>query len=175
MPIYIETPRLVLRDWNRTDLGTFTRMNMDSRVMEFYPDRLSAEETAGFYGRIVKEFADFGYGLYAVERKEDGAFMGYTGFHNIPAGIVSGGVEIGWRLAAEYWNRGYATEAAAACLDYAAGHLPFGTVYSFTSVLNVRSERVMRKIGMRKEGEFLHPSIPVGHSLRPHVLYRIDL
>ena len=85
------------------------------------------------------------------------------------------GVEIGWRLAKEYWNQGYATEAAKACLDYARINHLFNEIYSFTTVGNHRSERVMQKIGMSRVCFFTHPSLPEGHKLKPHVLYKLEL
>lgn len=174
--IYIETPRLLLRDWKEEDLKPFSEINQDSSVMEFFLKKLTDMESLDFYNRIRNEFAQCGYGLYAVERKEDCAFLGYTGFHNIAFDVdFAPGVEIGWRLKQDCWNRGYATEAAEACLKYAAGHLPFATVYSFTSLPNKRSERVMQKIGMQKVKEFPHPSVPDGHPLKEHVLYEVTL
>lgn len=174
--IYIETPRLLLRDWEEIDLKPFSDMNQDSSVMEFFLKRLTEAETLDFYNRIRNEFAQFGYGLYAVERKENHSFIGYTGFHNITLDVdFAPGIEIGWRLKQEYWNQGYATEAAKACLLYAKEHLSLNTIYSFTSLPNKRSERVMQKIGMEKVEEFPHPSVPDGHWLKEHVLYKIIL
>ncbi len=151
-------------------------MNQNPLVMEFFLKRLTEAESLGFYNRIRDEFIQCGYGLYAVERKEDHTFIGYTGFHNIAFDVdFAPGVEIGWRLKQDCWNLGYATEAAGACLKYAGEHLPFATVYSFTSLPNKRSERVMQKIGMQKVKEFPHPSVPDGHPLKEHVLYGITL
>lgn len=171
--IYIETPRLLLRDWKEKDIEPFAMMNCDPEVMRYFLKPLSANESLEFYNRIKQEFIESGYGLYAIERKEDGAFAGYTGFHRIPFDVDSTpGVEIGWRIKYEYWNRGYATEAAKACLLFAKGHLPFTTVYSFTSIPNTASERVMQKIGMEKVKTFPHPAVPDGHILKDHILYK---
>ena len=116
----IETDRLILRSWCKNDIVPFSKMNSDREVMEYLPKCLSLEETVQFYNRIVAEHSTFGYGLYAVETKSDGLFIGYVGFHHFYFyAEFSPGVEIGWRLAKEYWNQGYATEAARACLDYA--------------------------------------------------------
>ena len=83
-------------------------------------------------------------------------------------------VEIGWRLAAHFWNQGLATEGAAAVLRFAHLTLGIGEVVSFTSVHNLPSRRVMEKIGMTRdiEGDFDHPRIPKEHPLCRHVLYR---
>jgi len=115
----IETERLILRPWRKDDILPFSEINCDEEVMEYLPKCLSMEETVQFYNRIVAEHDRFGYGLYAVETKNDGSFIGYVGFHHFDFDAeFSPGVEIGWRLAGEHWNQGYATEAAKACLDY---------------------------------------------------------
>lgn len=109
----IETDRLILRAWCEDDLLPFSKMNSDKVVMEYLPKSLSYDETVQFYNRIVDEHNALGYGLYAVVLKSTGEFIGYTGFHNFDfEAEFSPGIEIGWRLAKEYWNQGYATEAA---------------------------------------------------------------
>lgn len=171
----IETDRLILRTWRKDDILPFAEINRDEVVMEYLPKTLSPEETEQFYRRIVAEHDVYGYGLYAVEAKEDGRFIGYVGLHHFDFDApFSPGVEIGWRLAREYWDKGYATEAAKACLDYARKCGLFNEVYSFTAVCNNRSERVMQKIGMEHQGFFLHPALPEGDRLQRHVLYRLD-
>lgn len=171
----IETERLVLREWSETDILPFAEINRDEEVMKYFPKKLSYEDTVGFYDRIVREFAEYGYGLYAVELKQTGEFIGYTGFHRFDfAAGFSPGVEIGWRLDSRYWNRGYATEAARACLDYAGKKKWFARVYSFTALCNRRSERVMQKIGMEYAGTFFHPALSDGHWLKEHLLYKIN-
>lgn len=174
--VYIETPRLLLRSWKEEDITVFTEMNQNPQVMEFFLNGLTEEESLSFYNRICQEFLRYGYGLYAVERKSDHSFLGYTGFHNFAFEVdFAPGVEIGWRLTDACWNQGYATEAAKACLEYARENLPFTTIWSFTSLLNKRSENVMRKIGIERVKEFSHPSVPDGHPLKEHVLYRAQM
>ncbi|MPL77515.1 hypothetical protein SDC9_23371 [bioreactor metagenome] len=174
--LYIETPHLLLRDWKEEDIKPFAEMNMDANVMKHFLNPLSEEESLGFYNRICKEFKDFGYGLYAVEKKDNGEFIGYTGFHNFMFDVdFAPGVEIGWRLKYKDWNKGYATEAAKACIEYAKENLSFKTIWSFTSLTNKSSERVMQKIGMQKIKTFPHPSILDGHPLKEHVLYKLLL
>lgn len=174
--IYIETPRLLLRSWKEEDIEPFAEINSNQHVMRFFPNPLTAEESLDFYNRIRDELTRSGYGLYAVERKEDGAFIGFTGFHNISfEADFTPGVEIGWRIRHEDWNKGYVTEAAKACLQYAAKHLPLKTIWSFTSIPNKASEKVMQKIGMEKVSNFLNPKVPDNHPLKEHVLYKIAL
>ena len=149
-------------------------MNADPNVMEFFLSSLSSEESFAFYQRIQNEFQTCGFGLYAVERKEDHAFMGYTGLHQITFDVdFAPGIEIGWRLAHEYWGQGYAPEAANACLEYTRNKTDIKELFSFTSLLNQRSERVMQKIGMERVREFDHPLVPGEHPLCRHVLYHI--
>lgn len=172
----IETDRLILRAWCKDDLLPFSKMNSDKVVMEYLPKCLSYDETVQFYNRIVDEHNALGYGLYAVVLKSTGEFIGYTGFHHFDfEAEFSPGIEIGWRLAKEYWNQGYATEAAKACIDYACRRKLFDKIYSFTSISNHRSERVMQKIGMEHQGFFLHPSLPDGHRLKEHTFYKLEL
>ena len=172
----IETDRLILRPWNDNDIAPFAEMNRDKRVMENMPKCLTPEESEEFYHRIVAEHQNCGYGLYAVELKDSGRFIGYTGFHRFDFDVpFAPGVEIGWRLAYPYWGHGYATEAAKACIEYARERHLFDIVYSFTAICNHRSERVMQRIGMTRQDFFNHPALPDGHRLKPHVLYILDL
>lgn len=173
--IYAETERLILRSWEYEDLPIFIAMNKDKRVMRFFPDTLSDYETESFYNSILKEFKRNGWGLYAVEIKSSGEYIGYVGLHEIGfEAAFTPGIEIGWRLAADYHNQGYATEAANAVLGLAKMNA-ITHLYSFTAKINVPSERVMQKIGMVKVGEFDHPKLPADSPLLTHVLYRIDL
>ena len=155
MKLYIETERLLLREWTPNDLPTFIKMNQDPEVMEFFPKILDSKESIDFYQRICKEFDKVKYGLFAVERKSDHKFIGYTGLHkaDFPANFTPC-IEIGWRLIKDVWNQGYATEAAKACLQYGFINLNIKEIYSFTAAINKRSERVMQKIGLQKIGEF---------------------
>lgn len=173
--VFIETERLILRSWKSDDLRLFAAMNKDSRVMCYFPSVLSDAETEAFYDRIQNEFNQKGWGLYAVEVKNTGDFIGYVGLHEIGfEADFTPGVEIGWRLAAEHHNQGYATEAARAALNLAK-EAGIDRLYSFTARINTPSERVMQKIGMDKIGEFLHPKLSHDSPLGIHVLYKIDL
>lgn len=170
-----ETERLRLRRWKRDDLHRFAAMNRDARVMKYFPALLTDSETEAFYHRIQAEFESSGWGLYAVELKQSGEFIGYVGLHEIGfEADFTPGIEIGWRLAAEHHNHGYATEAAMAVLDLAKSY-GIGRLYSFTAVVNKPSERVMQKIGMVRVGAFDHPKLTADSPLRRHVLYQIEL
>lgn len=143
--------------------------------MEFFPKTLSQQESDDSYRRITAFIEQNGFGLFAAEEKESNKFIGFIGF-NRPAftSYFTPCIEIGWRLDRRFWNRGLATEGARACLEYGFSSLDFKEIVSFTSKVNIRSINVMRKIGMSFEGEFEHPNVEAGHSLRTHVLYKIS-
>ena len=171
----IKTDRLILRLWKSEDLPLFTEMNKDPRVMRYFPAILTDEQTESFYNRIQSEFERNGWGLYAVELKSNGTFIGYVGLHEIGFDAdFTPGVEIGWRLATDFHNQGLATEAAKEVLKLARQN-GLQRLYSFTTKQNAPSERVMQKIGMTKVGEFEHPNLSTDSPLRTHVLYQIDL
>ncbi len=175
MKVYLETDRLILRSWKPEDLPLFARMNKDTRVMRYFPATLTDEQTESFYNRIISEFEWNGWGLFAVEMKSTKMFIGYVGLHEIGFdSYFTPGIEIGWRLAADYHNYGLATEAAKAVLKLAK-EKGLTRLYSFTAKLNVPSERVMQKIGMSKVGYFEHPNLSIDSPLRTHVLYQINL
>lgn len=173
---YIETERLILRSWRMTDRAVFAEINSNNKVMRYFPKPLSIDESNGFVDRINSEFEETGFGLYAVEIKETGEFIGYVGFHRFTFDVpFSPGWEIGWRISDKFWNKGYATEAAMACIKYAQEKKLCNRLYSFTAVPNIASENVMKRIGMSFEGLFMHLALAEGHWLKEHKLYSLDL
>jgi RimJ/RimL family protein N-acetyltransferase len=175
VPRELRTPRLWLRRWRPEDREPFAALNGDARVMEYFPGTLAREQSDALASRIESQLAQRGYGLWAVEVPGATAFAGFIGL-SVPAfdAPFTPCVEIGWRLAAEHWGRGYAPEGARAVLDLAFADLGLAEVVSFTAAGNARSRRVMEKIGMvtRAADDFDHPLVPAGHWLRRHVLYR---
>jgi RimJ/RimL family protein N-acetyltransferase len=151
-------------------------INADPRVMEFMPKALTAEESDALADRAELHFERNGFGPFAAELRQNGAFLGFIGL-SIPRfdAPFMPAVEIGWRLAAEYWGQGLATEGAREALGYGFEELGLSGVVSFTTEANIRSRRVMEKLGMTHDAvdDFEHPSLPEGHPLRHHVLYRI--
>ena len=135
--------------------------------MEHFPAVLTRAEADAMADRIEAHFAEHGYGLWAVE--VDGRFAGFTGLAWSDA-LGGRDLEVGWRLASWAWGHGYATEAARAALAVGLEHTD--QVVSLTALTNLRSQAVMQRLGMRRDGEFDHPSIPEGHPLRRHVVYR---
>jgi len=172
----LRTVRMILRRWRDEDLEPYAALNADPRVMEYFPSTLSREQSDEHAAQIRAAMDEHGFGLWAVEVPGVSSFIGFVGL-SIPRfeAPFMPCVEIGWRIAHEQWDRGYATEGARAALDVAFGELALPEVVSFTSITNDRSRRVMERVGMqRNEGEdFDHPQLPEGHPLRRHVLYRI--
>ncbi len=174
----IQTNRLILRDWKENDLELFAQLNADPRVMEHFPSVKSFDESIKEYNSILEHFKKHSYGWWAVSEKNDTDFIGFIGLRYIdfPASFTPS-VEIAWRLSYDYWGKGYATEGANACLKYGFEVLKLPEIISFTSVPNVRSQAVMKRIGMDHdlEGDFNHPKLPKEHRLCRHVLYRIGI
>jgi len=172
----LETPRLRLRGWQPDDRAPFGALNADPRVVEFLPGPLTREQSDVVADRIEAHFAEHGFGWWAVEIPGVAPFAGFIGLarprftaHFTPC------IEIGWRLAAEHWGRGYATEGAHAALEFGFTRLGLDEIVSLTVPANTRSRRVMEKLGLKHNpvDDFDHPLLPEGHRLRRHVLYRI--
>ena len=171
-----ESERLGFRRWTDADKEPFARMNADPQVMEYFPKPLTREESDRLIERFEQHTEERGFGIWAVERKEDGAFIGYIGL--LEVGFDAGfrdAIEIGWRLDNKFWKQGYATEGAKACLSYAFGVLGLTEICSFTAAINGPSETVMQRIGMVKVKDFDHPKLEEGSPLRRHVLYKIKV
>lgn len=169
-----QSARLGFRNWTDADIAPFASLNADPVAMEFFPKTLSYEETASLAKKFMADFEEHGFCFYAVDRLDTGGFIGFIGLKrtNFQASFTPC-VEIGWRLLRSVWGLGFATEGAIRCLKYAFEELALQEVYSFTAVINKRSERIMQKAGMKKIGEFPHPVLTEGHPLQQHVLYRI--
>jgi RimJ/RimL family protein N-acetyltransferase len=144
--------------------------------MEYMPHSLSKKESDTLAEQIEAHFRQYGFGLCAVELRRGGGFIGFVGL-NVPSfdAPFTPCVEIGWRLAAEYWGQGLATEGAHAIVRYGFDTLGLDQLVSFTVPANARSRRVMEKIGMTHDpaDDFDHPRLPAGHPLRHHFLYRV--
>ena len=170
------TPRLLLRPWRDEDVAPFAAMNADVRVMEHFPKPLSGAESNAVAERIRGHFGRHGFGLWAVEVVGAAPFAGFVGL-SVPTfeAHFTPCVEVGWRLAFEGWGHGYATEAARAALDFGFARLGLEEIVSYTVPANLRSRRVMERLGMTRSptDDFDHPWLPEEHPLRRHVLYRL--
>ncbi|HEY4832552.1 MAG TPA: GNAT family N-acetyltransferase [Waddliaceae bacterium] len=178
MKSVIKTERLILRPWQQEDLELFAQLNSDARVMEYFPSTLNKQESDNLAERISTKLEEQGWGLWAVSIPSIAEFIGFIGLaepsfnaHFTPA------VEVGWRLAYDFWGHGYATEGAIACLRYGFEKLNLNEIVSFTAIQNMRSRRIMEKISLHHDpkDDFDHPKLQEGHPLRKHVLYRLYL
>jgi len=175
-PVSITTARLLLRPWRASDREQFARINGDPHVMEWFPRTLNRQESDAMANAIDLRLNEQDWGLWAVELPGVAEFIGLVGLNPADAVLGYPAVEVGWRLAAEHWGRGYAPEAARASLAYGFDTLELEEIVSFTSVGNAKSRRVMEKIGMTRDPsrDFDHPSVPAGSALVRHVLYAIS-
>jgi RimJ/RimL family protein N-acetyltransferase len=172
----IATERLVLREWHEADREPFAAMNADPRVMEHFPSTLTRGESDAMIERIVARWRRDGHGLWAVERTEDGAFLGFTGLASpTDAPDLPQFVEVGYRFAVPAWGHGYASEAAGAAVTFGFEVLGLEEIASWTALSNTRSQAVMRRIGMTHDpaDDFDHPRLPEGHPIRRHVMDRL--
>jgi RimJ/RimL family protein N-acetyltransferase len=167
--------QLILRQWRDSDLEPYAAMNADPEVMRCFPAPLTRAESIASMKRQRRAIAERGWGLWAVE--VDGAFAGFTGL-DIPgfSAPFTPCVEIGWRFRREFWGRGLAFRAARKALSFGFESLQLAEIVSFTALTSVRSRRLMERLGFQRDanGDFDHPSIPAGHELRRHVLYRLS-
>jgi RimJ/RimL family protein N-acetyltransferase len=176
-PTILRTRRLILRQWKESDLLPFARMNADQRVMEFMLGKMTKEETRQSIEGIKKHFDAHGFGRWAVEIADSGKFIGFVGISIPPYTLpFSPCVEVAWRICPEEWGRGYAPEAAKEALRDGFERVGLEEIVSFTTLTNLKSRRVMEKLGMQycPDQNFDHPMVPEGHSLRRHVLYRME-
>ncbi len=170
----IITERLILRPWKESDRALFAKLNADPEVMEFFPKTLTRSESDELVDRLAVHIEENGWGLFAVELKETSDFIGTIGIKPITfQAHFTPAVEVGWRLAKEYWGKGYATEGAKASLDYGFNVLKLEKIVSITTLANLRSQAVMKKLGMKHDPKdnFDHPMLPDGHPMQSHVLY----
>lgn len=176
MSNFVETERLILRQWKESDRETFVELNSSKENLPFFPNPFSKDESDKFIDKTISLIEKNGFGLFAVEIKSTGEFIGFTGLHNPTYKThFTPCTEIGWRLHKNFWGKGYATEAAKGALDFAFNQLKLDEIVSFTATLNTPSIKVMERIGMTRDesGEFDHPNVPDGHILKRHVLYRL--
>lgn len=173
----IDTDRLILRAWRDSDRAPFAAMGRDAEVMRHLGPLMSPKESDAAIDRLVGVQAARGYTFWAVERRGDGAFLGFCGLKPGPEGTpIEGRIEIGWRIARAHWRQGYAREAALASLDWGWANLADSTIFAMTVPANVASWTLMERIGMKRrpDGDFDHPAVPDGSPLKRHIVYAID-
>ena len=175
MCIQLETPRLILRQWQNADLEAFYQLNSNTEVMQYFPKVLDKTESDQLAYRIQSLIQQNGWGFWAVELKSTQEFMGFTGLHHQPTQFkFSPCTEIGWRLNSQYWGNGYATEAALRCLEFAFNSLNLNEIVAFTAKQNLKSQAVMKRIGMTYKFDFDHPELDDQSPLKEHQLFSIQ-
>ncbi len=170
-----KSDRLGFRNWLASDIEKLAAINADKEVMEFFPSTRTLPETKTFIERMQRQYGDKGYCYFAVDNLEYDTFIGFIGLseQNFAADFTPC-IDIGWRLAKTAWNKGYATEGAKRCLEYGFEALHLDRIYSIAPVANLKSQQVMKKIGMRKVKTFEHPQLLDNARLRKCVLYVIE-
>lgn len=174
--MHITTDRMILRPFEERDLDVLAALNADPCVMRYYPAPYSRQETEAMITRYQSRWQKDGYSFAAATLRSSGRLIGLCGLSLFTAPVHFAPMpEIGWRFLPELWRQGYATEAARAWLRFGYEICNLSEIVSFTACVNQPSQAVMRKIGMVRFSafDFDMPSIPVGHALRPHVVYRL--
>lgn len=165
--------RLGFRNWEPVELEELFEMNTDEKVMEFFPALPSRQQTMEFMARMQQQYVDKGFCYFAVDRLDKGTFIGFIGIseQHYPADFTPC-VDIGWRIKSSEWNQGYASEGAQRCLEYAQAELQLKEIYSVAPKANLKSEHIMKKIGLIKQYEFDHPLLLNDARLKTCVLYK---
>ena len=178
--IRLTTDRLVLRPWEDRDRAPLAAILGDAHVRRFYPSVATAEQTNAQIDASIEKSRQYGFHFQAAELRATGVLIGLIGIGIIPDAVrdaIPGRpeVEIGWQLDQAVWGQGLAPEGARAWLDFGFNRLRLPQIVAFTAALNLPSQRVMEKLGMRRDpsDDFQHPNLAEGHALRPHVVYRI--
>ena len=180
--IYFETSRLLLRSWVPEDVEPMAKISASTRVMQFFPNLSTLDETKALIAHIENHFKRYGFGLFAVERKDTCEFIGFVGLNEVGFDIPTLQdeqkpiIEIGWRLSDKHWGFGFAPEAGRMVLKGAFEKFGLEKVVSFTAELNTKSIRVMEKIGLKHlhKYDFAHPNLSNESDLKPHVLYQLS-
>lgn len=176
-PLELRTPRVLLRQWKDSDSDAWAAMNADPQVRRYFPGVLNRTEAQGEADRIRAAIAQRGWGMWALEIPGVHPFAGFVGL-NLPGFEAPWmpAVEVGWRLAANTWHQGYASEGARAALDFAFTQLDLPQVVAMSVPTNAPSHAVMQRIGMLRDtaGDFDHPRVPNDSPLKRHLLHRIS-
>lgn len=168
--------RLGFRTWRQSDLAPFSAMNANKEVMKHFPKTLSIVESQDFINRMNVQFEQAGYCYYAVDELASGNFIGFIGISNrVLSFFQTPQIDIGWRIALPYWNKGFATEGAKAVLEYSGHELGIQQLISIATEGNTSSIHVMKKIGMQFQQYFDFDALEDYPNLKKCVLYKIDL
>ncbi len=170
-----ETERLRLRTWDREDRAEFVRHLNTPAVLRWLGGVQEEADYTAAFDRIDSYQRDFGHTFWIVERKSDGALLGFCGLKrvNSPGAPFPGDFEIGWRLRKDAWGQGYAHEAAVASLDVAFDRCCAPHVVAITVEGNVSSQKLMKRLGMRRRKDLDYFDCRFGPELNPSIVYRI--
>ena len=169
-----KSARLGFRNWKAEDLVEFAKLNADEAVMEHFPKTLSNNEVIEFIGRLKRHFEENGFTYFATEILETKEFIGMIGLARQKYKTeFTPAIDIGWRLKRTAWGKGYATEGAKRCIEYAFNDLAINKIIAVCTVKNGKSENVMKKIGMTKKGAFNHPELRNHPEYEKHFCYEI--
>ena len=172
----IETDRLTLRQFTPEDNATMALINGDTKVMECFPAPMTRQQSDAMMEGIAAHWQTNNFGMFALEIRETGQLIGFTGLTHPPYETAfSPCVEVGWRLTPEAWGKGFAFEAATACLNWGFTGLDLEEIVSFTFEGNTRSRQLMARLSMMRNPseDFDHPMLPPDSPLLRHVLYRL--
>lgn len=171
----LETDRLVVRSWEDRDIAAFAEICGDRRVMATLGPVMDLSETAALVARCQAEQTARGHCFWALERRADARLIGWCGVIRGSVEPVANKAELGWRLAADCWGLGYASEAARATIASCFANLDDAALWAITSVGNSASRAVMARLGMRYHPalDFDHPRVPADSPLSRHVAYSL--
>lgn len=168
-----KSERLGFRDWELNDIEKMHEINSDEKVMEFFPSVLTKQQTTEFVQRMKNQFIEKSFCYFAVDKLEDNKFIGFIGLSEQTYNAdFTPCIDIGWRIKSSEWNKGFATEGAKKCLEYALNDLKIERIYSVAPKINTKSEHIMTKIGLKKQYEFEHPLLIKNEQLKTCVLYK---
>jgi RimJ/RimL family protein N-acetyltransferase len=167
--------RLGFRNWTHYDLDVYAQMGADKDVMEHFPKTMTRQEALEGIERFRQHFDANGYTYFAAEVLETSELIGFVGLaYQEYETKFTPATDIGWRLKKSAWGNGYATEGARRCLQYAFNDLALEYVVSVCTIQNHKSENVMKKIGMKRMGTFLHPKLKAYPQHEQCVWYKIE-
>lgn len=173
----LETPRLIMRRWQASDISPFMAMNRDPVVMEHFPNLLTPIQALASVEQFEVNFDTLDYSMWSLQLRDGGEFVGSVGLSPyILSKIDRPDVAIGWQLRSQFWGKGLALEAARAARDYAFEELNISELIAIAPEANLRSIRLMERMGMKNfEGEAIDDAAwPVSHASRRQLVYRIS-
>jgi RimJ/RimL family protein N-acetyltransferase len=171
--VEINTERLIMRGWRESDLAPWAAMNADPEVRRYLGPLLTFEQSCAWVLNFQDDLDRGGFGFWAVEVRASVEFIGFTGLDTVDDEMPFTGIEVGWRLARPAWGHGYATEAGLAALEYGFDVMGLPEILAVTMARNLRSQAVMRRIGMTTDPAEDFDDADVDESqMRRHVVYR---